>query len=222
MKGLRKTAVTLIAALLLVTMAPLAAAAQSASEQGAPPEQHYDQVVVLVLNKLGAGGEVDKFEKAGIAPHAAVILAAIAKISSQPVDEMIGLSRGGKTPQEIAEKVGADWKKVQETVAEALGFKRDNTARLQERLAKLKEKLAQAQERYQKLLQEQANHEQRIADARAKLGEITNERARYWAEQRITAMEMGLPIIKLQIERNQFVTDMLQKMITELEAELNK
>ncbi|MHB8945337.1 MAG: hypothetical protein ACYC6I_02275, partial [Bacillota bacterium] len=152
MKGFRKTAVTLIAALLVVTMAPFAAAAQAAPatpaglENAAPVGQPYGEIVVAVLTKLGAGGDVDKFEKAGLAPREAVVLAAIANLSGQPVDEMIGLARGGKTPQEIAEQVGLEWEKVQAKVAEAIGFKRDNTARLQDLLAKLNEHWAKAQE----------------------------------------------------------------------------
>ncbi len=228
MKGFRKTAVTLIAALLVVTMAPFAAAAQAApatpaeSQNAAPVEQNYGEIVVAVLTKLGAGGDVDKFEQAGIGPREAVVLAAIANLSGQPVDEMIGLTRGGKTAQEIAEQVGVDWQKVQDKVAEAIGFKRDNTARLQQLLAKLQDQLTKAQEASQKLATEQTNVEQRIADAKAKLDSIKNDRVRHWAEMRIQAAEMRLPIIKLQIERTSFIVDMLQQQIAEVEAELNK
>lgn len=228
MKGFRKTAVTLIAALLVVTLAPFAAAAQAApaapaeSDSAAPVVQDYGDVVVAILTKLGAGGDVDKFEKAGIGPREAVVLAAIANLSGQPVDETIGLARGGKTAQEIAEQVGVDWQEVQDKVAEAIGFKGDNTARLQQLLTRLNDQLAKAQEAYQKLNDEQTAVEQRIADAQAKLDSIKNDQVRHWAEVRIQAEEMRLPIIKLQIERTSFIVDMLQQQIAEVEAELNK
>lgn len=221
MKGFSKTAAALALALVLVVMAPLAAAAQSA-DQGPAAEPQYDQIVVLILNKLGAGGDVDKFQQAGIAPRAAVVLAAIADLSGHPVDEMIGLARGGQTLPEIAEKVGVEWQKVQDKVAEAIGFKGDDQAKLQDRLAKLQERLAKAQETYRKLLQAQTDLEQRIADARAKLDGIKNENARRWAEQWIKIMEMREPILKLQIERAQAVIDLLQKMIAEITAQLTK
>ncbi|HEY3313769.1 MAG TPA: hypothetical protein VGL40_00580 [Bacillota bacterium] len=220
MKGIRKSLMILVAAVLLVSCTvPVMAAAQSAP--AAPAEQQYGEVVVAILEKLGAGGDVDKFQAAGLAPRAAVTLAAIAGVAGQPVDQMIGLSREGRTPQEIAEKVGADWQAVQDKIAEAIGFKRDDSARLQQRLARLEENLAKAEEGYQKILQSQADLVQRIADAEAKLGEIKDERAKYWAEQRITAMKMRQPILQLQAERAQFIINSLQTLIAELQAKLN-
>jgi len=133
-------------------------------------------------------------------PNPIAVLAYIAGKTNTPIETLKTELKEGKTLQEICQAHGVEWAEVQNLLGQGNHSKEKAAAGLEKRVARLTEAKAKLEEAIQKATE-------RIAGAESKLGNITNETLRGFAQrhldiakQKLASGQERLRILELEIQ----------------------